>query len=209
LLPQSRPARLILGVLAALLLLAVGVAGGSLYRNATLPGDTSADAGFARDMSVHHGQAVEMAMWAYQKSSDSEIQTLGYDMATTQQYQIGEMNAWLTAWGLTTTPPHGRMAWMTEGSKALQPTGLMPGMATDQELDKLHNATGKDFDILFCQLMLRHHLGGVHMANEALQVVKTSEVKQLAHQVQQGQQLEITTLTAKLKSLGAQPLAGG
>jgi uncharacterized protein (DUF305 family) len=206
LLPQSRPARLILGVLAALLLIAVGSAGGYLYQSSRLPGDNSADAGFARDMSLHHAQAVEMGMYAFQKSQDSEIQILGYDIATTQQYQIGEMNAWLQDWGLSTTPPKGRMSWMTEGTKALQANGLMPGMATADDLTKLKSLSGKDFDILFCQLMLRHHLGGVHMADEALKLVTTQEVKTLAQQIQQGQELEITTLTAKLKTLGAQPL---
>ena len=193
-------------MLAALLLIAVGSAGGYLYQSSRLPGDNSADAGFARDMSLHHAQAVEMGMYAFQKSQDSEIQILGYDIATTQQYQIGEMNAWLQDWGLSTTPPKGRMSWMTEGTKALQANGLMPGMATADDLTKLKSLSGKDFDILFCQLMLRHHLGGVHMADEALKLVTTQEVKTLAQQIQQGQELEITTLTAKLKTLGAQPL---
>jgi uncharacterized protein (DUF305 family) len=206
LLPQSRSARLTLGVLAAVVLLAVGVAGGYLFQNSRLPGDNSAEAGFARDMSVHHAQAVEMGMYAFQKSNDSEIQILGYDIATTQQYQIGVMNTWLQDWGLTTQPPKGRMSWMTEGTKALQSNGLMPGMATDDELTKLKSLSGKDFDTLFCQLMLRHHLGGVHMADEALQQVHTQTVRTLAQQIQQSQQLEITTLTAKLKTLGAQPL---
>ena len=193
-------------MLAAVLLIAVGAAGGYLYQNSRLPGDNSADAGFARDMSVHHAQAVEMGMYAFQISKDSEIQILGYDIATTQQYQIGEMNVWLQDWGLSSTPSKGRMSWMTEGTKALQSNGLMPGMATTDQLTKLKSLSGKDFDIMFCQLMLRHHLGGVHMAEEALQLVKTKEVKTLAQQIQQSQQLEITTLTAKLKSLGAQPL---
>jgi uncharacterized protein (DUF305 family) len=193
-------------VLVAVLLLAAGAASGYLFQNSRLPGDNSADAGFVRDMSVHHAQAVEMGMYAFQKSQDSEIQILGYDIATTQQYQIGEMNAWLLDWGLSTTPPKGRMSWMTEGTKGLQADGLMPGMATSDELTKLKSLSGKDFDVLFCQLMLRHHLGGVHMADEALTLVKQQNVKTLAGQIQQGQELEITTLTAKLKTLGAQPL---
>ena len=193
-------------MLVAVLLLAAGAASGYLFQTSRLPSDNSADAGFVRDMSVHHAQAVEMGMYAFQKSQDSEIQILGYDIATTQQYQIGEMNAWLLDWGLSTTPPKGRMAWMTEGTKALQPDGLMPGMATSDEITKLKSLSGKDFDILFCQLMLRHHLGGVHMADEALTLVKQQNVKTLAGQIQQGQELEITTLTAKLKSLGAQPM---
>jgi hypothetical protein len=35
--------------------------------------------------------------------------------------------------------------------------GLMPGMATKDELAKLRAATGRDLDILYSQLMIRHH----------------------------------------------------
>ncbi len=48
---------------ALLLVLAVLLAAGALYLWATSwpPGEGSAEAGFARDMMVHHAQAVEMA----------------------------------------------------------------------------------------------------------------------------------------------------
>ena len=72
---QSR-ARLIAGVLAALLVLGAGVAIGYLIPLYTRPGDNSADAGFLRDMQAHHAQAVEMGMAAYRKVSDEELQTV-------------------------------------------------------------------------------------------------------------------------------------
>ena len=197
----------VLGAIAAVLVLAAGFALGYLVPTLTRPGDNSADAGFARDMTVHHAQAVEMAMYAFRKSSDTEIQILGYDIATTQQYQIGVMQGWLDGWHLSYSSSSPRMAWMTDGKQSLLPDGRMPGMATTDELNKLKAASGKDFDILFCQLMLRHHLGGVHMADEALTLVKDQRVKTVAGQMKQAQQKEITQLTAKLKELGAQPLS--
>jgi uncharacterized protein (DUF305 family) len=204
---QSRSARLIAGTLAALLILAAGVAIGLIVPLYTRPGDNSADAGFARDMAVHHAQAVEMGMLAYRKATDTELQTIGYDIATVQQYQIGMMQGWLDQWNLSYTGSNGAMSWMPDGKKSLLPDGRMPGMATRDEIDKLKTlAPGKDFDILFCQLMLRHHLGGIHMAETAIPLVKDSRVKALAQQIQKTQQLEVTTLTAKLKELGGQPL---
>lgn len=205
-LPESRRARLILGVLTAVLLLAIGAAGSYLVQSYSRPGDSSADAGFARDMITHHDQAVEMAMWAYQKSDDYEIQQLGYDIATTQQAQVGIMQTWLSDWDLTPTSTAPHMSWMPAGERTLQPSGLMPGMASDAQLTQLHAATGKAFNVLFCQLMLRHHLGGVHMAQEGVALSTQSQVKVLAQQMVNTQQLEITTLENKLKSLGAQPL---
>ncbi len=204
---SPRRAYLILGAFAAVLILGAGFAIGYLTPMFTRPGDTSADAGFARDMSIHHAQAVEMGMFAYRKATDPELQTMGYDIATTQQYQIGLMQGWLDEWHLSYTSSTGAMSWMPDGKQSLLPDGRMPGMASTDELNKLKAATGKDFDILFCQLMLRHHLGGVHMADEAINLVKDQRVKTLAEQIKQAQQQEITTLSSKLRDFGAQPLS--
>jgi uncharacterized protein (DUF305 family) len=147
-------------------------------------------------------------MVAYRKATDEELQIIGYDIATVQQYQIGMMQGWLDQWHLSYTSSSGAMSWMPDGSRSLLPDGRMPGMATREEIDKLKTLpAGKDFDILFCQLMLRHHLGGIHMAETAADLVKDSRVKSLAQQIKTTQQLEITTLTAKLKALGGQPLS--
>jgi uncharacterized protein (DUF305 family) len=198
-------ARLIAGAL-ALVLLGLGFAGGWFGSQLNTPGDTSADAGFARDMSRHHAQAVEMGMVAFRQASDPQLQTMSYNIATTQQYQIGMMQSWLTEWHLSPTPPNGQMAWIPGGPQSLLPDGRMPGMASRAEIDKLKGSTGKDFDILFCQLMLRHHLGGVHMAQEAKQLASDADVKILADQIIVGQQKEITIFNEKLTELGAKPL---
>src|SRR4051794_11365610 len=58
----------------------------------------AADTGFARDMQVHHGQAVEMAMITYRATDDPDLRTLSYDIATGQAGQRGEMYDWLVQW---------------------------------------------------------------------------------------------------------------
>ncbi|MFF5226387.1 DUF305 domain-containing protein [Dactylosporangium sp. NPDC000521] len=193
-------------MLGAVLLLAVGVSAGFLIPTLRAPGDDSVDAGFARDMSLHHTQAVEMAMFAYRLGSTDDIRTLGYDMALSQQWQIGQMQTWLTEWHLSTNSDRAPMAWMPDGKNALQPDGRMPGMASDDELKKLKSSTGKDFDALWCQLMLRHHLGGIHMSETAAQKASTTEVRDAAEKIRVSQQYDITALTEKLQDLGAQPL---
>jgi uncharacterized protein (DUF305 family) len=199
-------ARLTLGVLAAVLLLATGVAIGYLIPVLRAPGEDSVDAGFARDMSVHHTQAVEMSMFAYRLGSTDEIRNLGYDMATSQQWQIGQMQTWLTQWHLSPNSDQAPMSWMPDGKAAIQPDGRMPGMASQDELKKLKAATGKDFDTMWCQLMLRHHLGGIHMSETAAAKASTSEVRDAAEKMRVSQQYDITALSEKLKDLGAQPL---
>ena len=63
--------------MAAVLLVFLGYALGTLIPRWQTPGDTSPEAGFARDMSAHHAQAVELGMIAYQKGTDPEVRTLG------------------------------------------------------------------------------------------------------------------------------------
>ena len=128
---------LAVAVVAAALL---GYAGGWLTPKLTHPGDTSVDAGFARDMSSHHAQAVELGMLAHEKSANPEIRLLGADIALTQQAQIGMMQTWLHEWGLSPTGSQPRMAWMPDGGGTIR-DGLMPGMATEAEMAQLRAAT--------------------------------------------------------------------
>jgi uncharacterized protein (DUF305 family) len=200
----TRNGRIIAGALAAVALLAMGFGAGLLTRPGT-PGDDSAEAGFARDMSTHHAQAVEMGMIAFQKASLPEVRTLGGDIALTQKGQIGVMSTWLKDWGLdvnTTRPP---MSWMPNGQAELV-DNLMPGMATREEVAKLNSATGKQVDILFCQYMLRHHLGGIHMVDDVLAQNPRPEVRDLAQTMKQNQTAEVSVLRTLLTQLGAQPL---
>ncbi len=191
--------------LGAILLVLVGYFGGVLVSSAGAPDDWSPEAGFARDMSEHHAQAVEMGMIAYQKASWLEVRTLGGDIALTQQGQIGVMQTWLKEWGLGPNSSSPRMAWMPDGSRAVN-GNLMPGMATREEIAKLRSASGKNLDILFLQYMLRHHLGGVHMAQEVLKLDPEPEVKELAETMIKNQSGEIQVLRGMLAQLGATPL---
>jgi uncharacterized protein (DUF305 family) len=197
--------RWIIGVAAALALLAIGYLGGILTPGFQAPGDNSPEAGFARDMSVHHAQAVQMSMIEARSGTMPEVRGLAQSIALTQQAQIGMMTVWLQDWHLNPTGSQPRMAWMPEGSEELV-NGLMPGMATQTQINELINAKGKQVDILFCQLMLRHHLGGIHMVEGLLQESHNSEVRALAETMLTGQQGEIADLQLYLQQLGAQPL---
>jgi uncharacterized protein (DUF305 family) len=193
------------GVVTAVLLVLLGYALGTLIPRWQMPGDSSPEAGFARDMMTHHAQAVELGMIAFQKATDPEVRNLGGDIATTQQAQIGIMQTWLNDWGLLPTSTNPPMSWMPGGA-ALVHGNLMPGMANQDEMDKLRNATGKQVDILFCQYMLRHHLGGLHMVEGILTATHDQQVIDLANAMKAGQTGEIQVLQGLLTKLGAQPL---
>jgi len=201
----SPRARIVAGVVAAVVIAMIGFTVGALTSRPDHPDEGSADVGFARDMSAHHGQAVEMGMIAFQNATLPEVRTLGGDIAMTQESQVGMMQTWLKEWGVGpngSTPP---MSWMPEGQQSLN-GNLMPGMATREEIAKLKAAKGTDLDILFLQYMLRHHLGGIHMVDGVLAQNPTQEVRDLAETMKKNQSGEITVMQTMLAHLGAKPL---
>jgi uncharacterized protein (DUF305 family) len=202
----ARPRPRLVGALVVAVLLAVAAFSvGYLVAKPSHPGENSPEAGFARDMSEHHAQAVEMGMIEFQQGQDPDIRTLGGDIAITQQGQIGVMSSWLQQWGVSTNSTNPPMSWMPEGQRALN-GNLMPGMATRDEVNALKAATGKQVDILFCQYMLRHHLGGIHMVDGILAETSNPTVRALAETMKKNQSGEVTVLENMLKDLGAQPL---
>ena len=182
--------------------LLVGLAIGLLVPRLTTPGDDSAEAGFLRDMSTHHSQAVEMSMIAHANSTNPDIVTLSGDIALTQHGQIGYMQAWLRDWHLSPTGSAPPMAWMKDSAGSVQ-NGLMPGMATPEQLAELRKATGKALDVQYLTLMRQHHLGGIHMAQEILTETDNEDVTWLAESQVRGQQSEINLIDAMLKELQA------
>ena len=195
------------GLLAVALCVAAGVLIGS--RRAT-PGDDSAEAGFARDMATHHAQAVDMAFVARDKSTDHDLRTLASDIIVTQSTQRGVFMGWLQQWGLLQASARPRMAWMpghAHGAPTTDGAVLMHGMASDAELRGLDEATGRDAEIRFLQLMIRHHEGGVIMARAVLALSGRRELVQMAKSIDEGQRAEITLMQNMLSARGAQPLA--
>ena len=175
------------------------------------PRDDSAEAGFARDMATHHAQAVEVSFVIRDKSSDEELRTLAYDIIVTQSTQRGVFMGWLQEWGLPQASTAPRMTWMPghahvgRGAEGGMP--LMHGMASDDELRRLRVAQGADAEILFLQLMIRHHEGGVLMARAVSGLSRRASVVGMAKSIDDGQRAEIVELTEMLSKRGARPYA--
>ncbi len=179
------------------------------------PGEGSVDAGFARDMSAHHAQAVQIAMVEFRGGADMTQRGVAEDVALTQQREIGIMSAWLTQWGLaqiSTDPPMGWMRSVHLASHdssghdgATTNSTRMPGMATDAELGQLSKASGRELDTLFLALMIRHHRGGLTMAQEAAARAQEPDVRALARAMVINQAIEIDQMEADLHAMGAPP----
>ncbi|MDX3226852.1 DUF305 domain-containing protein [Streptomyces sp. ME19-01-6] len=225
---------LIAGISAALALLTL-VAVGVLWLTAdrsdgttgpSKPTDTSAEAGFARDMSIHHQQAVEMSFIVRDTTDDEDVRRLAYDIINTQANQRGMMLGWLNLWGLSKTSEDPPMTWMKDLSSdesmdhgsmgsmgAMDGTykphdgSLMPGMATNTQLEALRKSKGRAAEVMYLRLMIAHHKGGIDMAKGAVKLAKDPTVKRLAQGMVDSQQSEIQLMNDMLKERGAKPVS--
>ncbi|MYQ89463.1 MULTISPECIES: DUF305 domain-containing protein [unclassified Streptomyces] len=206
---SSRPMVLAGG---AVLLLAVGLLALMLVRPsssagpaspAAAPSDASVDVGFARDMSIHHQQAVEMSFIVRDRTSDEAVRRLAYDIINTQANQRGMMLGWLETWGRAKSSDAPPMQWMGHAFTPRGDGSLMPGMATDTELDALREAKGRAAEVLFLKLMTSHHRAGAEMAQAAAGSADTDAIRNLAAGMVRGQQSEIALMADMLKERGA------
>lgn len=199
--PAGRPfptawvsAALVVGLL-------LGLAAGLLAPQLTRPGDTSAEAGFTRDMIRHHSQAVSMGLLAYGSSGNAEVRQVAVDVASSQQGELGMMQAWLKGWGLNPTGSTPPMSWMPDGAASVR-NGLMPGMASAEEMAQLRAATGRELDLLFLKLMITHHLGAIHMVDAVLGRTDEDALREAATTMKNTQQNDLANLTNLQKRLG-------
>ncbi|KUL67968.1 MULTISPECIES: DUF305 domain-containing protein [Streptomyces] len=172
----------------------------------SVPDAGSADAGFARDMAVHHQQAVEMAYTVRDRTDDEDVRRLAYDIAQTQANQRGMLLGWLDLWELPKVSADAPMTWMGMGDAPSAGEGsLMPGMATTAEMKKLGTLNGRQAEVFFLQLMTAHHKGGIHMAEGCLDKCAVGVEKRLARTMVNGQQAEIDLMADMLRERGAKP----
>ncbi|WP_231626907.1 DUF305 domain-containing protein [Streptomyces apocyni] len=167
------------------------------------PDAGSADAGFARDMAVHHQQAVEMSFIVRERTDDEEVRRLAYDIINTQANQRGMLLGRLEVWDLPKSSQRPPMAWMGH-DMAYEPRdgSLMPGMATNTELDRLRQAKGKDAEVRFLKLMTEHHRAGVDMAQGAVDRADDGVLVRLAEGMVRGQRSEMRLMADLLAARG-------
>lgn len=172
------------------------------------PISNSPEAGFARDMSVHHQQAVAMSFIIRERTDNENIRAFAYDIINTQATQRGMMLGWLDLWGVQKTTTEKPMQWMDDisvaGEKQWQdnftPGARMMGMATRSEMNALRVADGPTAERLYLELMIRHHQGGVLMARDIAKKSDNQTVTRLAQTMIDGQQAEIDFMQQRLRA---------
>ncbi|MFB8147438.1 DUF305 domain-containing protein [Microbacterium sp. NPDC057407] len=184
-------------------------------QGAATPGTDSPEAGFSRDMQVHHAQAIEMAMEIYRKTTDDELRILAYDVATGQAGQRGEMYDWLVQWGLPQSggpmmqwmdaSPSGSGHTMSDGAAMTEEQARIEmGMASADEIAALKGATGPQADCLFLELLIRHHEGAMPMAAALSELGSDPRALAVAESIEKGQTAEISAMKSIQARMGCE-----
>ncbi|MFC4061779.1 DUF305 domain-containing protein [Planomonospora corallina] len=171
------------------------------------------DVGFAQDMVVHHQQAVTMAQVVRGRVGPS-VAGVASAMELNQVREIGVMQGWLALWGAPQVPSGAAMTWMggrhkdhkDHGDHGGHGGGVMPGMASQEEIGRLGEGEGEEVEVWFLKLMIRHHEGGLVMAAEAARRAGHPQVRALALVMAAEQREEIAVMGGLLAALGHGPL---
>ena len=176
------------------LVVAVGVstafAGYAIGNRADRPSATSPDVTFLQDMIVHHEQAVQMSKLALATDIDPLVETFAEEILYFQGYEIGLMEHQLTVWARA----------LPVGDE--HESHGMPGMASDDDLDRMGDSAGRDADRLFLRLMAEHHRGGITMARAAAGDASSSFVRDLAERIVRNQSAEVVELETTAERIG-------
>jgi len=220
--------------LAGALTLALTALAGVLVSQQRGYAETSPEVGFARDMSVHHEQAVVMSLLVRERGTDPEVAQLARDIATGQGEERGVLTGWLHQHRVPATTTTEPMAWMggttstgghgahdmaaTPTSTEASATGAgadaasdpaeaarqAMGMATDDELRELGRLSGAEADLLYVRLMQRHHQGAVTMAEAFTDLSDEPQLSWLAGGALTTQQRELRLLADLEERLAAE-----
>jgi uncharacterized protein (DUF305 family) len=157
------------------------------------------DVGFATDMLDHHQQALQMALLAVDKATTTPVRSLALRMVTAQQLESGRFLQFLEERGRHQGDPDREvMGWMGMPVARAQ----MPGLASPEQLLALTNAQGPEVDRLFLDLMLRHHEGGLPMADYAAAHGRNPPLHDLAGRMVVMQRREIADMDQLRSGLG-------
>ena len=153
---------------------------------------TPADVRFMQGMIGHHAQAIDMTALVPAHASSDAIRKLAQRIEISQADEIKMMQEWLTRRGQKLPDEHAHHA---PGAP------LMPGMLTAEEMARLAQAKGPEFDRLFLEFMIKHHEGALTMVQDLFAqpgAGQESDVFAFASDVDADQRMEIDRMRAAL-----------
>ena len=140
------------------------------------------DLQFLDTMTHHHQGAIDMAETAVKKTQNQELKAFAQKIIADQTREIAQMKDWREKrYAGKPMAMNMEMPGMGDGMKMMMGEGMK----------KFEAATGKEFDLMFLDMMTPHHAGASVMAKEALTKAEHPEIKTLANQIIKAQEAEI------------------
>jgi uncharacterized protein (DUF305 family) len=139
-----------------------------------------ADVTFAQMMIPDHQMTAKMAALAQKKATSKDTKTLAAQMVKGQSTTVDMLQGWLKTWG---KPASAGMTGMT-----------MPGAMTDKDMTMLKSMKGMDFDMMFAQMMVKHHQASMKMAQEEQDKGASTDAKAMAAAMLKAQQAQVDEL---------------
>ena len=151
----------------------------------------------------HHSQAVEMVELLKTRTKSEDMRKLAQRIELSQRDEIKMMQQWLKARGQDAPNP---AAHRTHDGMSMpgMTTVMMPGMLTQEEMQRLAAASGQDFDRLFLEGMIKHHGGALTMVKDLFATpgaAQDSDIFAFASDVDADQRMEINRMSAMLEEL--------
>ncbi|AKU18700.1 DUF305 domain-containing protein [Luteipulveratus mongoliensis] len=170
-----------------------GEANSSLSGTQAVPGKKAepapADVTFMQDMIVHHAQAITMVDIALPGLTDSQARSLARRIKAEQGPEIRVMKTWLEKHHKAVPPQATNTRMKADGHH-----GMMPGMATQQQLIDLQGAKGPAKDRQFLTLMIRHHQGALTMVGTRGRSGTDDDAERMANDIGSVQTSQITRM---------------
>ena len=151
---------------------------------ATLKGDAY-DEAYLADMLAHHEGAITMSEMAGAGTERKEILDLSQTIMQTQSQELMKMQAFQAEWDYEKTMG-GHSSHSGMGNEM---SGTMMDMGKE-----LEGLTGSEFDKKFLELMIEHHQQAIDMSKYAEANAGHQEIKDLAKQIIDAQEAEITQM---------------
>lgn len=170
---------------------------------------TDADIDFMTGMIHHHAQAIQISRLAPTREARPSVQTLASRIINAQRDEIATMQRWLGDRGQEVPELHeSDSGIMVHGAGHLHMEG-MPGMLSQEQIDRLSAASGLEFDRIFLTFMIEHHQGAVTMVRTLFATDGAGQdegVFRFASDVQVDQATEVARMQ---RMLGALPSGEG
>jgi len=145
--------------------------------------DPTIDQTFIRHMLTHHEQGILLASMAAERAGDPHLRALSKLMVASQRGEARILSHW---WA----------SWFVEPMQicSAQERAEMPGLLDRAEVARLGSTEASSFDVLFLELMTRHHNGAVAMADSQLRDGSDPRLRIMAHAIRHAEQGEIALM---------------